>query len=83
MIHGFDLEDDLVCEGIIGDGCGGGRIFLVKDDRLFAYDPQTDSSILLLEEVPNATGIAKKGCTITIECKDEIIRFDLSLLKKV
>ena len=83
MIHGFDLENDLVCEGIIGDGCGGGRIFLVKDDALFAYDPQTDSSMLLLKDVLNAVRISKKSCLITIECKSETICFDLSSLSKV
>jgi len=83
MIHGFNLSDDLVCEGIIGDGCGGGRIFVVQDEKLEAYDPQTESSIALLQDVKNAVKIAKKGCLITIECKNETIRFDLSLLAKV
>ncbi len=83
MTHGFNLEDDLVCEGIIGDGCGGGRIFLVKDKTLFAYDPQTQSYILLLEAVLKAVKISKKGCIITIECQDETIYFDLSILSKV
>ena len=83
MTHGFDLESDLVCEGIIGDGCGGGRIFTVKDNNLVAYDPQTQSYILLLKDVINAKKISKKGCIISIEFTQETILFDLSTLKKV
>ncbi len=83
MIHGFNIEDDLVCEGIIGDGCGGGRIFMIKDEKLQAYDPQTQSFIVLLEDVLNAVKISKSGCRIEIICKDETICFDLSKLKTV
>ena len=81
MIHGSDIEDDLVCEGIIGDGCGGGRIFTIKDEKLQAYDPQTQSFTVLLEDVLNAVKIYKKACLITILCKDENIVFDLSKMK--
>jgi len=83
MTHGFDLQDDLVCEGIIGDGCGGGRIFTIKDGVLVAYDPQTHSTIELLKGIVDAVKISKKACLITIECKNEIVSFDLSLLSKV
>lgn len=83
MTHGFDLESDLVCEGIIGDGCGGGRFFLLKEEQLIAYDPQTESEILLLDGIKNAKAISKKTCILTIKCEDEVIRFDLSALKKV
>ena len=54
MTHGFDLNSPLVCEGIFGDGCGGGRLFIVENETLFAYDPQTKESITLLESVLNA-----------------------------
>ncbi len=83
MIHGFNIEDDLVCEGVIGDGCGGGRLFIVQDERLQAYDPQTQSYIVLLEDVLNAVKISKSACLIKIICKDEIICFDLSKLQTV
>ena len=81
MIHGFNLEDDLVCEGIIGDGCGGGRIFIVQDEKLQAYDPQTQSFMVLLEDVLNAVKISKKACLITIICENESIVFDLSKME--
>jgi len=83
MTHGFDLASPLVCEGIIGDGCGGGRIFYIKDETLVAYDPQTKCKIFLLDGIKNAKAISKKRCILTIECEDEVIRFDLSALKKV
>jgi phosphoglycolate phosphatase len=83
MIHGFDINSPLVCEGIIGDGCGGGRLFFVKDEALFTYDPTTKEQQKLLKNIPNANNIKKNGCIITIECQDEQIVFDLSLLKRI
>ena len=83
MSHGFDLSSPLVCEGIIGDGCGGGRIFFVRGDTLFTYDPTTKTEQILLKDLPNANSVTKKVCEITIECEDEQIVFDLSLLRRV
>ncbi len=83
MTHGFNVNDDLVCEGIIGDGCGGGRLFIVKESTLIAYDPQTKSELILLENVSKAMKISKKMCIITIVCQNETILFDLSSLQKV
>jgi hypothetical protein len=82
MTHGFNVNDDLVCEGIIGDGCGGGRIFYVKDEALLTYDPLTQKSLLLLKAVKNAQKISKKACIISIECADEVIKLDLSTIKE-
>jgi len=70
------------CMGIIGDGCGGGREFIVENEKLYAYDEQSDETILLLEDVKNALSISKKVCIITITCRDEFIEFDLSSLSK-
>jgi hypothetical protein len=83
MTHGFDLENPLVCEGVIGDGCGGGRIFSVQDETLIAYDPQTQSCITLLEDVTNVLKIEKSACIITVVCQNETIFFNLSTLSKV
>ena len=76
----FDLENPLVCEGIIGDGCGGGRIFYVKDAILFAYDSLTQESMVLLREIGDVKKITKKGCIITLSYKKEERLFDLSSL---
>lgn len=83
MTHGFDVNSPLVCEGIIGDGCGGGRFFLVEDETLVAYDPQTKFKIFLLDGIKNAKSLRKKTCLLTIECEEEVIEFDLSALKRV
>ena len=78
----FDLDSPLVCEGIVGDGCGGGRLFIVENERLFAYDPQTKESTTLLESVRNAKKISKNACIITLECENRNIEFDLSAMKE-
>ena len=82
-LDGFDLDSSLVCEGIIGDGCGGGRLFFVEDERLFAYDPITKERFMLLSGIVNAKSISKDACIITIlsACDDTI--FDLSKLERV
>ena len=80
MTHGFDLNSDLVCEGIVGDGCGGGRIFYIKDETLFAYDPCAKESISILKSIKNAQRLTKKGCIVTVECLEKTIKFDLSSL---
>ena len=71
------------CIGIVGDGCGGGREFIVQDGVFFANDPQTNENIVLLKNIHMPKKISKSGCIITIECEEEIINFDLSALKKV
>jgi len=81
MIHGFDLDSPLVCEGIIGDGCGGGRIFFVKNQTLFVYDPITKKVMELLTNLNNVKKISKQSCIIILECEDKIIDFDLSSVK--
>ncbi|OHE04517.1 MAG: thiamine biosynthesis protein ThiF [Sulfurimonas sp. RIFOXYB2_FULL_37_5] len=81
MIHGFK-NSPLACEGIIGDGCGGGRWFFVEDEILKAYDPISKENITLVQNIKKAKKISKKRCVITIECEDETIEFDLSQMQK-
>ena len=83
MMDGFDLDSPLVCEGIIGDGCGGGRLFIVEDNILKAYDPQTQTSTTLLENILDVKEVTKNACVVTIECGKESIKFDLSAMKKI
>jgi hypothetical protein len=80
--HGFNLDSPLVCEGIIGDGCGGGRIFFVEESILYAHDPVTKEDIKLLEDIQMPQKISKNKCVIFIECKEENIAFDLSSMTK-
>ena len=79
-MDGFDLNSPLVCEGIIGDGCGGGRLFYIQDDILKTYDPQTKASTTLLSSVKDVKSIQKKKCIIYIQCTSKTIEFDLSLM---
>jgi len=81
MTHGFDLNSPLVCEGIVGDGCGGGRIFFVEEESLYVYDPLTKKRMLLLAELKDVHKIRKSGCDIFIESSDKSIKFNLSLLR--
>lgn len=81
MIDGFDLNDPLVCEGIVGDGCGGGRIFFIEDETLYAHDPLSKDNRELLKNIKKAQKISKSGCIITIECQEQKIEFDLSKVK--
>lgn len=82
MIHGFDLESPLVCEGVIGDGCGGDRIFFIQDATLKVYDKNTEERIVLITDLPNSQKIYKKACIIFIESQEGLIEFDLSSLKR-
>ena len=71
------------CMGIVGDGCGGGREFIVQDGIFYAYDELTQDKIILLRDIDDAREINKHGCIITIICKKETIEFDLSTLKRL
>lgn len=77
-MDGFDLDAPLVCEGVIGDGCGGGRIFYIEEQRLYAYDPLTKSSLEIATGIFNADSLSKKGCIITILCAERTLKIDLS-----
>lgn len=83
MSHGFDITSDLICEGIVGDGCGGGRLFMVVQNSLKAYDPMTKNSRILLKDIKKPLSISKKACIITVVCKEETIEFDLSEMSRV
>ena len=79
----FDLDSPLVCEGIVGDGCGGGRLFMVENETLKAYDPTTKEKFTLLENIVDAQKISKSRCIITIEFLEKIVKFDLSSMSKI
>ena len=70
----------LSCDGIPGDGCGGGREFVIENEELYALDPVTGEKITLLEGIGNAKSITKKGCKIIVECLDKKMTFNLSTL---
>jgi len=81
MMAGF--KDKLHVEGIVGDGCGGGRIFYIDSSALHVHDPLTKENIQLLSEIKDAKKISKKACIVTIECEFEVINFDLSKMMRI
>ena len=74
MTHGSKLS----CYGIPGDGCGGGREFVVENKELYAVDPVTKERITLLKQIEGALSIEKKGCKIIITRSHDKIVFNLS-----
>ena len=83
MTHGFNLSDPLVCEGVVGDGCGGGRIFFMQEDMLQVFDPVTGEKIVLLENIQDAKILTKNGCVVTIKTKNTIIKYNLSTMSVI
>jgi len=81
MMDGFEKNSPLVCEGIVGDGCGGGRLFVVHNNTLWAYDATTQTQMELLCDVGDVLSISKKGCDIFLKYSDKEVKFNLSLLK--
>ena len=70
----------LSCYGIPGDGCGGGREFVVENGELYALDPVTGEKTILLQNIEDAQAISKRRCEITLTCANGLIIFDLSTL---
>ena len=68
--------------GRIGDGCGGGRLFVADtyNGKIKAYDPQSERMMTLLEGLREPTGICKTGCSLYIAetGAHRVVRFDLS-----
>ena len=79
--HPLDL-----CAGIYGDGCGGGRIFIVDsyNNKIKVYDPESKDVMTLLEDLSEPSGISKKWCQLFIANTNahEILVFDLSQMQK-
>lgn len=78
----LDKNNPLMCEGIIGDGCGGGRIFFIKKREVLAHDPIANEDITLfkIDEIPNK--LTKKECVLYLEYDKFIIEFDLSTMQQ-
>jgi thiol-disulfide isomerase/thioredoxin len=72
--------------GKMGDGCGGGRLFIADtfNNKIKVYDPFSHSIMDLIEGLDAPMGIAKRGCILYIVNTNahEIITFNLSEMKK-
>lgn len=71
------------CIGIVGDGCGGGREFIIENDILFAHDPQSGKNTTLLKGIKGALNISKKACILSIICENESFKYDLSKMMRI
>ncbi len=74
-----------VTAGIVGDGCGGGRLFIADtyNNKVKAYFPDDNSMMTLLEGLSEPGGISKKGCELFIANTNvhQIVVFDLSKMQ--
>ncbi|MBD3800007.1 MAG: redoxin domain-containing protein [Campylobacterales bacterium] len=70
--------------GRIGDGCGGGRLFVADtyNGKLKVYDPQSGRMMTLMEGLKEPAGVCKRGCSLYIaeSGAHRVIRYDLSAI---
>lgn len=71
--------------GIVGDGCGGGRLFIADtyNGKIKAYDPQSETMLTLVEGLKEPGGISKCGCKLYIAETNAhaVAVFDLSAMQ--
>lgn len=74
-----------VAFGKIGDGCGGGRLFIADtfNSKLKVFNPENREMMTLFESLNEPCGLDKKGCDIYIADTNAhaIVRFNLSQMK--
>jgi len=74
-----------ISPGIVGDGCGGGRLFIADtfNNKVKAYYSDDNSMMTLIEGLNEPSGISKKGCELFIANSNahEIVVFDLSKME--
>jgi len=82
MLHTFKNIIDL-CVGKYGDGCGGGRVFLLDNINynLKAYAAESNDIINLHQFKNKIFSIAKSGCEIFILQEDVIAVMNLSTMQ--
>jgi len=79
-----ECENEIVdiCLGQYGDGCGGGRVFILFTSDLKAYDLESKTFMDICSDFQNARSIHKKSCDLFIKLEDEDIIFNLSKMEK-
>lgn len=78
----LDKSNPLMCEGIIGDGCGGGRIFFIKENQVFAHDPIANADMELFKIINMPKKLTKKECILYLKYDKYCIEFDLSTMQQ-
>lgn len=69
--------------GKYGDGCGGGRLFMVDGNAVKVYNPDDGNMMTLMEGISHPTAIDKKGCSLYIAHSGGVTRFNLSEMKEM
>lgn len=80
------LDPSDMCIGIIGDGCGGGRVFIADTGHsmIKVYEPENGEVFIILKGINKPISIMKKACILSIKTDaDELIEFDLSSMTYV
>jgi len=69
--------------GRIGDGCGGGRIFVTDtyNGKLKAFNPLGGTMMTLAEGLAEPADLFKRGCLLYIATTEGVVRFDLSKMQ--
>lgn len=68
--------------GQYGDGCGGGRVFILFKNYIKVYNPEAKTFVMLLQDLKKASSIFKKGCELFIKEEDGDYVFNLSKMSK-
>ncbi len=69
------------CVGVYGDGCGGGRVFVLYASYVKAYDLE-GGEVMIIEALEDARHISKKGCLLSIQTGVRTLEFNLSTMRK-
>lgn len=78
----LDTQAKDFCVGKYGNGCGGGRVFVLYEEGVKVYHVQSGEVIVLIEGLKHTKSILKDGCLLNISTQDEVIVFNLSTMTK-
>ncbi len=70
------------CVGVYGDGCGGGRLFVLYGSYVKVYDLDQETDSVLFEGFAQAQGISKSGCQLSVQTPLKRITYNLSTMKE-
>jgi len=70
------------CVGKYGDGCGGGRVFVLFEHSVKVYDMQTDKVVVLMTDLQEPKKITKNACILQVLTQTQTIEFNLSTMTK-
>ncbi len=67
--------------GIIGDGCGGGRLFILELYAVKVFDFETKEIMEIYTQAEKMYSFSKKGCDLFITTDERILKFNLSMMR--